>query len=44
MCTPYPRPRCPQARMHTYPPYPCCPDESDWPVMIVEVALERQNL
>lgn len=32
------------AKRHTYPPYPCCPDESDWPVVLIDMALERQNL
>lgn len=33
-----------QARRHEYPPYPCCPSESDWPVVLIDITLERQNL
>ncbi|KAF8061055.1 CHRNA7 [Scenedesmus sp. PABB004] len=33
-----------EARRFTYPPLPCCPHESGWPVVLIDVALERQNL
>lgn len=27
--------------VHRYPAYPCCPDESNWPVILVDVLLLR---
>ncbi|PNH02002.1 Acetylcholine receptor subunit alpha-like 2 [Tetrabaena socialis] len=27
--------------VHLYPAYPCCPDESNWPVVLVDIELRR---
>ncbi|KAG2495533.1 hypothetical protein HYH03_006476 [Edaphochlamys debaryana] len=27
--------------VHLYPAYPCCPEESNWPVVLVDVTLQR---
>ncbi|KXZ46220.1 hypothetical protein GPECTOR_46g289 [Gonium pectorale] len=30
-----------RAWLHRYPAYPCCPDESNWPVLLVDMELHR---